>query len=60
MPIEKVLRIKKLSEPDETFDLNYWMTRCPQDRISAIETLRRIYHGDAGRLQRVISIIRQE
>jgi len=60
MPIEKVLRIKKLSESDETFDLKYWMTRSPQDRISAIETLRRIYHENAGRLQRVISIIRQE
>ncbi len=36
------------------------MNRSPQDRISAIETLRRIYHGNAGRLQRVISIIRKE
>lgn len=37
-------------------DLKYWLGKDPGERISAVEYLRRQYHGNSGRLQRVARV----
>ncbi len=39
-------------------DLKYWLSKSPSERIEAVEFLRRQFHGNTGRLQRVIKIIK--
>ncbi len=44
---------------DDENDLLYWLGRTPQERISAIEMMRRINYGNdisAGRLQRLFEV----
>jgi hypothetical protein len=58
--IERV--VKKLNlEKDSTIkeDLAYWLSKTPEERISAIEILRRQYHGSSARLQRSARVIQQ-
>jgi hypothetical protein len=39
-------------------DLEYWLTRPPQERVEAVEFLRRQVHGSSARLQRVLRIVK--
>lgn len=58
--IEKVVRKydkKELSSVKE--DLAYWLSKTPEDRIGAVEILRRQAHGDSERLQRTAHVIQQ-
>ena len=58
--IEKVVRIAKLSESDQTKeDLAFWLSKTPEERIAAVEHLRRQRHGSLPRLQRSIQIIQR-
>jgi len=41
-------------------DLAYWLNKTPQDRIAAIEFLRRQYHGSSTRLQRSARVVQQK
>ena len=41
-------------------DLNYWLSKTPQERVAAVDFLRRQYHGSFERLQRVATIIKQK
>jgi len=59
MAIEKVVSIKQLREPAHLDDLEYWMSKTVQERIEAIEYLRRMHHGNTARLQRTVSIIQR-
>jgi len=59
MTIEKVINIKKLSTDNNKEDLVYWMSKSPQERIEAIEYLRRMYYGDSTRLQRAVRIVQR-
>lgn len=61
--MEKV--IKKISLKDKyNYDLEYWLSKTPEERISAIEFLRQQFYetenGSPPRLQRVIKIIKRE
>ena len=61
--MEKVIR--KISLQDKrNYDLEYWLSKTPEERISAIEFLRRQFYemkdGSTPRLQRVIKFIRRE
>ena len=59
--IERI--VKKLDlEKDSSIkeDLAYWLSKEPQDRIAAIEFLRRQYHGSSARLQRSARVIQQK
>jgi len=38
-------------------DLEYWLGKTPQERISAVELLRRQQYGNRARLQRVARVI---
>ena len=40
-------------------DLDYWLSRSPEERISAVELLRRQQHGSATRLQRSARVIQR-
>jgi hypothetical protein len=42
---------------DGSADLEYWLSRPPEERIAAVEMLRRMYHGNLPRLQRVFRIV---
>ena len=53
--IVKKYRMDELSSIRE--DLAYWLSKSPVERISAVEYLRRQYHGNTARLQRSARII---
>lgn len=58
--IEKTVNIKNLknfSEIRENFQ--YWQTKTAQERISAMEILRRQQIGSTARLQRTVRIIQR-
>lgn len=58
--IRKVFKIKNIKNGSSiTDDLNFWLTKSPGDRISAIEYLRRQYDGNTARLQRVVRVIQR-
>ena len=59
--MEKNVRKYKLGE--EPSDLNFWLTKTPQERLAALEIIRQQYisfflNGDRPRLQRVYTIIK--
>jgi hypothetical protein len=37
-------------------DLTYWLAKDPIERVSVVENLRRQYHGNSDRLQRVARV----
>jgi hypothetical protein len=40
-------------------DLRYWLSKSPQQRIEAVEFLRKQYYGDSAGLQRTVRIIKR-
>jgi hypothetical protein len=40
-------------------DLAYWLSKTPEERVEAVEYLRRQLHGSSGRLQRTARVIQQ-
>jgi hypothetical protein len=62
MSIAKVVRIVKLGEqkPDSV----YWRTRPPEERLAALEQIRREYHGwkegEEPRIEKVVTIIKMK
>ena len=58
--IKKVVKIKDLADHRLVLDdLKYWLSKSPQERIAAVEYLRRQSHGSTARLQRVVRVIQQ-
>lgn len=58
--IEKVVRVCNLSSFDQgKEDLAYWLSKTPEERLSAVEILRRRFHGSEERLQRVARVIQR-
>jgi regulator of PEP synthase PpsR (kinase-PPPase family) len=56
--IKKVVNIIKLSESNSIMDdLEYWLKKTYEERISAVEFLRRQHDGSSERLQRVVRVI---
>ena len=59
--VERVVTKKRAGEPDEPW--RHWITRPVEERIDAVEDLRREHHGWAHatepRLPRVLEIIRR-
>ncbi len=60
--MDKVVRKFKLGE--EPSDLEYWLTKTPQERLSALEemrdlTIRLMNHGTKPGFQRVCTIIKR-
>ena len=40
-------------------NLQYWLSRSPEERLAAVDVLRREYYGDSQRLQRVARVVQQ-
>lgn len=58
--IKKTISKHPLDDPDAAArDLGYWLSRTPEERLSAVEILRRQYFGDTGRLQRTARVVQQ-
>lgn len=58
--IEKVVKKRKLEEFSEIKeDLAYWLSKSPEERVAAVELLRRRCHGSSERLQRVVNVIQR-
>jgi len=56
--IERVVRKGSLQErSDPAADRAYWMQRSPEERLSAVEILRRQMYGDPPRLQRSARVL---
>lgn len=56
--IKKIVHIKKLIDQDQILeDLAYWLQKSPEERIAAVEFLRRQYYEDTPRLQRIVRIV---
>lgn len=52
--IEKVAKRLRRGEYDEVQEnLKYWLSKSPDERVAAVEILRRQFYGDLPRLQRV-------
>jgi hypothetical protein len=49
--------IKKVVKKYRIEDLAYWLSKSSEERISAVEILRRQYHGNTARLQRSARVI---
>jgi hypothetical protein len=59
--IEKVISIRRLEDRSSLkSDYAFWMTKSPEERIEAVDLLRRQYHGDSARLQRSARVVQQE
>jgi hypothetical protein len=58
--MDKVVARKKLGENSYREDREYWLSKTPEERFSAIEMLRRQMNGNPGRLQRVVRITKLE
>ena len=58
--MEKIIHKCRVGEEQhDVRDVEYWLSRTPVERISAVETLRRQYHGETGRLRRTVRITKQ-
>lgn len=57
--IARVVRIRKLDSYTLREDLAYWLTRTPAERIAAVESLRKQFHGSTARLQRIARVVQR-
>ena len=58
--IQKVVKIGNIKDKGLILDdLRYWLSKSPEERVSAVDYLRRQYHGSTGRLQRVARVVQQ-
>ena len=53
----RILDLQRDSSIEE--DLAYWLGKPPEERIAAIEFLRRQHHGSSERLQRSARVVQQ-
>jgi len=59
--IRKAVSKRKMERLDEAGqNLEYWLSRPVEERITAVEILRRQVYGDSPRLQRVVKVIRRQ
>jgi len=58
--IKKVVKKGKLEDFSEVKEnLAYWLSKSPEERVEAVEFLRRQRHGSSERLQRVVKVIQR-
>ena len=59
--IEKVVRRSHLDDRSTALeDLTYWLSKTPEERVAAVDQLRRQYYGDSVRLQRVARVVKRQ
>jgi len=57
--IKKVIKKSSLNDNSIKADLAYWLSKSPQERIEAVELLRRQHYGNTAGLQRVLAVIQR-
>ncbi len=58
--IRKVMQIHHIASHSEVRqNLEYWLSQPPEERIVAVEELRRQIYGDSHRLQRVARVVQR-
>ena len=58
--IERVVKKRDLNSHDEIKEnLEYWLSRPPEERVAAVDYLRKQVYGDSVRLQRVVRVIQR-
>ena len=57
--IAKVVKIVNLDNNNILDDVKYWLSKSPEERIAAVEYLRRQFHGSSARLQRVARVVQR-
>ena len=58
--IQKIVTKLTLKEASSTKqDLAYWLSKTPEERVEALEYLRRQFHGNRARLQRTARVIQR-
>ncbi len=58
--MEKVVRKANLKDFDEVREnLAYWLTKTPDERVSAVMQLRKQHYGSGARLQRVARVVKR-
>ena len=55
--IQKIITKRKSS--DVQSDLAYWLSKMPEERVAAVDYLRKQYYGITTRLQRVARVIQR-
>jgi hypothetical protein len=57
-------RVRKVKTDEQENDFAFWQSRAPQERLAALEAIRREYHlwnyGTEPGFQRVLRIVEQE
>jgi len=58
--IKRVVKKGTLRDRDEIREnLAYWLSKSPEERVAAVDFLRKQMHGTTGRLQRVARVIQR-
>jgi hypothetical protein len=58
--IEKKVRKARMSDFSEIKEnLAFWLSKAPEERIEAVERLRRERHGNTERLQRIARVVQR-
>ena len=57
--IKKVITKKNINESLIKEDLAYWLNKSPEERVSAVEYLRKQYYGNTARLQRSARVVQR-
>lgn len=57
--LEKKVTKGRLQDDQARSDLEYWLAKTPEERIAAVEELRRQRHGNEVRLERVARVIKR-
>jgi len=58
--IRKVVTIKNINDKDMiSDDLKYWLEKSSEERIATVDYLRKQFHGNSERLQRVVRVIQR-
>lgn len=59
--MERIVKKRGLQEADSAREeLNYWLGKSPEERVAAVDALRRQYYGSADRLQRIARVIQRK
>ena len=59
--IEKVIKKRRMTpEAEIRENLSYWLGRPPEERVAAVDFLRKHVHGCSERLQRSVRIIHRK
>jgi hypothetical protein len=57
MKVVKKLTLGEAGKPES--DLLYWLSRPPEERVAAVDLLRRLFYGDSIRLQRSARVVQR-